>query len=131
VLEKYPKKVKLIIKHFPLPNHPYSRQAAIAALAAGRQEKFWEFHEMIHQSSAGLSDAKLLAIAQELGLKMDQFKQDLNDPAISSLISRDLNNGRQTDVRGTPTTFVNGRLLRNPSVQGFEQMIEAELRRKK
>jgi protein-disulfide isomerase len=131
VLEKYPNDVKLVMKHFPLPMHGYARRAAIAALAAGKQGKFWEIHEKLFANQKDLSDAKVEAIAQEIGLKMEQFKKDLKDPAIGSLIDRDIDNGREANVDGTPTIFVNGKLLHQRSLLGFQQAIEAELRKKK
>lgn len=131
MLEKYPKSVKLVMKHFPLPNHSYARKAAIAALAAAKQGKFWEIHGKLYANQKELSDAKVEAIARELNLNMEQFKRDLRDPAIGSLIDRDIDNGRQANVRGTPTIFVNGKLLYQRSLPGFQQAIEAELRKKK
>ncbi len=111
--------------------HGYARKAAIAALAAAKQGKFWEIHEKLFANQKDLSDAKVEAIAGELGLNMEQFNQDLKDPAIASLIDRDMNNGRQANVQGTPTIFVNGKLLNQRSLQGFQQAIEAELKKKK
>jgi protein-disulfide isomerase len=131
VLEKYPNDVKLVVKHFPLPMHGYARKAAIAALAAGKQGKFWEIHEKLFANQKSLSDDKVEAIAQELGLNMEQFNKDLKDPSIASLIDRDINNGREANVQGTPTIFVSGKLLNQRSLQGFQQAIEAELRKKK
>jgi protein-disulfide isomerase len=131
VLEKYPNDVKLVVKHFPLPMHVYARKAAIAALAAGRQGKFWKIHEKLFANQKDLSDAKVEAIAQELGLNMEQFHKDLKDSAIASLIDRDINNGREANVQGTPTIFVSGKLLNQRSLQGFQQAIEAELKKKK
>ncbi len=103
----------------------------MAALAAGKQGKFWEMHEKLFANQKELSDAKVEAIAREIGLNMGQFDKDLKDPAIASLIDRDMNSGRQANVRGTPTIFVNGRLLKQRSPQGFQQAIEAELKKKK
>lgn len=131
MLEKYPKDVKLVMKHFPLPMHAFARKAAIAAVAAAKQGKFWEIHEKLYARQGELSDAKVEAIAQEIGLNMEQFNKDLKDPDIGSLIDRDMNNGRQANVRGTPTIFVNGKVLNQRSLPGFQQAIEAELKKKK
>lgn len=128
MLEKYPKDVKLVIKHFPI--HSFARKAAIAALAAARQGKFWEIHEKLLANQKELSDAKVETIAQELRLNMEQFKQDLKDPRIASLIDRDFNDGLQANIRGTPTVFVNGKLLSKESLSGFQEAIEAELKKK-
>ncbi len=121
--------MKLVIKHFPI--HSFARKAAIAALAAGKQGKFWEIHEKLFANQKELSDAKLETIAQELGLNMVQFKQDLKDSGIGSLIDRDFNDGLQANIRGTPTIFVNGKLLSKESLWGFQQAIEAELKKKR
>jgi protein-disulfide isomerase len=129
VLEKYPKDVKLVIKHFPIFN--FARKAATAALAAGKQGKFWEMHEKLFANQKELSDAQVEAIAREIGLNMEQFNQDLKDPEIRSLIDRDFDNGRQVNIRGVPTIFVNGKVLSQQSLSGFQQAIEAELKKKK
>lgn len=129
MLEKYPKDVKLVIKHFPI--HSFARKAAIAALAAGKQGKFWEIHEKLFANQKELSDAKVETIAQELGLNMGQFKQDLKDSGIGSLIDRDFNDGLRANIRGTPTIFVNEKLLSKESLSGFQEAIEAELKKKR
>ena len=131
MLEKYPKDVKLVMKHYPLPNHTFARQAATAALAAGRQGKFWEFHEKIYENQNALSDAKMQEIARQLGLDIEQFNKDLKDAAIQNVINRDLANGQQAGIRGTPTIFVSGRMVKNPSQQALEQLVNAELKKQK
>jgi protein-disulfide isomerase len=131
VLEKYPNDLKLVIKHFPLAMHGYARKAAIAAVAAGKQGKFWEMHEKLFAGQKELSDTKVESIAGGLGLDMERFNRDLKDPAIASLVDKDMNDGRQTNVQGTPTIFVNGKLFNQRSLQGFQQVIEAELKKKK
>jgi protein-disulfide isomerase len=78
-----------------------------------------------------LSDTKVEAIARELGLNMEQFNRDLKDPVIGSLIDRDMNIGCQANVQGTPTIFVNGKLLNQRGLQAFQQAIDAELKKKK
>jgi len=88
-------------------------------------------HEKLFANQRELNDAKVEAIARELALDMEQFNKDLKDPAIASLIDKDMNDGRQANVRGTPTIFVNGKLLNQRTLQGFQQVIEAELRKKR
>ena len=127
VLEKYPQDVKLVYKDFPLRNHKFSKQAAIAAKAAGRQGKFWEFHHEITQVFNQLSDAKLDEIAKKLNLDMDRFNRDRQDPELENEINKDLQEGFQAGVRGTPTIFINGRRLKQRSMEGFQAMIDSEL----
>ena len=129
MLEKYPNDVKLVIKHFPLQIHDYARKAAIAALAAGKQGKFWEVHEKLFANQNDLNDTKVEAIAAELGLDMEKFKKDLQDPAIASVIDRDMNDGQKANVQGTPTIFINGKLLNQRNL--LVQAVEAALKKKK
>ena len=129
VLEKNPKDVKLVYKNFPLRNHKFARPAAIAALAAGKQGKFWEFHDLLFKDYNRLNEQKFQEIARELNLDMEQFEKDQKDPEILALISRDMSEGGQAGVRGTPTLFVNGRLLRNRSLAGFQDMIDKEVKK--
>ena len=129
MLDKNPGKVNIVIKHFPLQSHKFARRAAAVALAADRQGKFWEYHEKIFENLKGINEAKVQEIAKEIGLDVERLNQDAKDPAIQYLITRDVNNGRQAGVRGTPTIFVNGKRLNNRSLAGFQQAIDAALRK--
>ena len=128
VLERYPNQVKLVFKNFPLRNHKFSMQAAIAALAAEKQGKFWEFHDLLFKDYNYLNEQKIEEIAQQLKLNMEKFDKDRKDPQIMAMINRDLAEGNQAGVRGTPTVFINGRLLRNRSMAGFQELIEKALK---
>jgi protein-disulfide isomerase len=130
VLKQYPNEVKLVVKHFPLRNHKFAKKAAAAALSANEQGKFWEFHHKLFENYKTLNDAKIQAIAEELGLDMIKFKKEMRSPGIVGLINRDLKNGRQVGVRGTPTIFINGKISKKRGLSGFSEMIEAELKRK-
>jgi protein-disulfide isomerase len=127
VLEKYPEQVKLVFKNFPLRNHRYARKAAAAALAADKQGKFWEFSEHLFKNARQLSDQKVKEIAGQLGLNMERFEKDWQDPQISKKIDTEVQEAMRIGVRGTPSIFVNGRLLRQRSMEGFRVIIEKEL----
>ena len=129
MLDKYPDKVNLVIKHFPLKSHKFARRAASVALAADRQGKFWESHEKIFENYKSINEVKVQEIANEIGLDLERLNKDAIDPAIQKLINRDLINGRQSGVRGTPAIFVNGKRLNNRSLAGFQQAIDAALKK--
>ena len=132
MLEQYPNDVKLVIKNFPLTRiHKFSMDAAIAALAANQQGKFWEFHDQLFQNYNKLSDEKINEIAQSVGLDMEQFQKDRENPVLAAMVQRDLKDGVEAGVRGTPTIFINGRLLQQRSLPGFKQAIDEELAKKK
>ena len=131
MFEKYSKEMKLVFKNFPLRNHKFAWPAAIAALAANKQGKFWELHDQLYENYNRLSEQKIREIAQQVGLDMEKFDKDMKDPKLKAMVERDFQEGARAGVRGIPTIFVNGRQLRNRSFQGFQAAIEKELARGK
>jgi protein-disulfide isomerase len=129
LLEKYSGKIRLVFKNFPLRNHKLAQPAAQAALAAGKQGKFWEYHDKVFENYNKLSDELLEQFAKDLGLDMDRFRKERGNPEITSLINRDLREGSRIGVRGTPTIFVNGKRLKQRSLEAFSAAIETELNR--
>ena len=104
-------------------------KAAMAALAAGSEGKFWPFHDELYKNYNRLSDQKISEIALALGFDQVEFDKKMNDPKIAAQIRQDIRDGAQAGVRGTPTIFINGRRLKNRSPQGFQAAIEKELKR--
>ncbi len=104
-------------------------KAAIAALAAESEGKFWEFHDELYQNYNRLSDEKIREIALGLGFDQAEFEKKMTDPKIAAQIRQDLNDGAQAGVRGTPTIFINGRLLKNRTLHGFQAVIDKELQK--
>ena len=127
MFERYSKEMKLVFKNFPLRNHQFAWPAALAALAANKQGKFWELHDQLYENYNRLSEQKIREIAQQVGLDMEKFDNDIKDPELKALIERDFQEGAEAGVRGIPTIYVNGRQLRNRSIQGFQAAIEKEL----
>lgn len=130
VLEKNKGKAKLVFKNFPLNSHQFARKAAAAALAAGKQGKFWEMHDRLFQNYNRLNDQVVQEQAQQLGLDLQKFEKDMNDPQIQQVINQDYQDGIKAGVRGTPTIYVNGALLKNTSPEGFQAAIDKELEKK-
>jgi protein-disulfide isomerase len=124
-----PKKVKLVFKNFPLASHPYAKSAALAALAANEQGKFWEYHEKLFANQAAFSDTKFQEFAVQLGLDVEKFKRDMASPALQKIVDRDINEGRRFGVRGVPLVYVNGRILEERSPRGLQAMIDGELKK--
>ncbi len=123
-LEKYPGSVKIVLKNYPLDMHRLATPAAIAALAAHKQGKFWAYHDKLFEYQKQLTEEKFIEIATELNLDLNQFKTDMKDPEMRALVSKDILDGRNADVRGTPTAFVNGRLLKDRSAKGINELID-------
>ena len=129
VLEKYPHDVKIAFKNYPLRNHKFAMKAAMAALAARSQGKFWEFHDELFKNYNKLNDQKIREIALGLGFDQAEFEKKMKDPKLTAMIRQDLRDGVQAGVRGTPSIFINGRRLKNRSLQGFQAAIDKELQR--
>ena len=127
MLEKYPDKVKLVFKNFPLRKHKFSKQAAIAALAAKKQGKFWEFHDRLVDNFDRLSDVKVVEIALALGLDLEQFEKDAESYLIVARINQDIRLGAKAGVRGTPTVFINGGVSRARTLEALQAAVEKEL----
>ena len=131
VLENNPGNVKIVFKNFPLRRHKYATKAAMASLAADGQGKFWAFHDRLFENYKQLNDQKIKDITRDLGLDMEKFEKQMKDPGILAQIRQDLLDGNQAGVRGTPTVFIGGRLLRNWSPKEFQMLIDKELGRTK
>jgi protein-disulfide isomerase len=128
LLEKYPSDLRVVFKNFPIRSHKYAIKAAMAALAAGRQEKFWEFHDELFKNYNRLNDQKVQEIATQLGLDQTKFKEHQKSPVETARIRQDYEEGIRLGVRGTPTIFINGKKLKNRSMQNMEAVIEEELK---
>ena len=128
LLKKYPKEVKLVYKNYPLANHKYAVKAALAALAAGRQGKFWEFHDELYKNYNRLNDQKVQEIVLQLGLDETRFNQDKGNPQLTSRVKRDWEDGKKIGIRGTPTLFINGKKVKNRSLKNMEALIEEQLK---
>ncbi len=129
-LKDNPKDVRLVVKSFPLPSHKFAQSAAVAALAALKQGKFWEYHDQLFENMSSLSDEKVLQIATGLGLDLEKFRRDLKDEDLKKDIVRDVAEGNGAHVTGTPTVFVNGKLLRTQTAAGLQGAIDEVLAKK-
>ncbi|MAG21735.1 MAG: hypothetical protein CL943_00320 [Candidatus Diapherotrites archaeon] len=119
VREAYPTQVKIAFRHFPLKSiHRNAENASIAAICAGRQEKFWEYHDILFEKqgdAAGWSkerdkekSAELLKqFASDLGLDTASFNNCFGNKETSVELERDISYGSSIGIRGTPTVFVN------------------------
>jgi protein-disulfide isomerase len=128
VLKQHPRQVKVVFKHYPLRRHTWALPAAQAATAAGNHGKFWEFHDLLFKNYNKLSDSKIEEIAVSVGLDSRALKEEMKAPRIADRIDADVHNGKAAGVRGTPTVFIDGVVLRDKSKRGFEQGIRKALR---
>jgi len=102
--------VRYVWRHLPLSDvHPNARLAAEAAEAASDQGAFWEMHDLMFANQSALRPDDLIAYAEQLGLDVERFTNDLNAHAGAARVAEDIDGADLSGVSGTPTFFINGR----------------------
>lgn len=122
--------VRLYFKHFPLKNHPGTFFSSKAAQAAHEQGKFWGMYDLLYKdfNKQGMED--VLGYARTLGMDVERYKKDLEDPSVEAIVERDKMEGVRAKVIGTPTLFINGRLYYLRHEEDFlKDMINEEAER--
>ena len=124
-------KVKYILRNLPLSFHKHSEDAAVAAYCAGKQGKYWEMHDKLFTSQKeweSLSDTKDMFVKYGKDLGID-IKDCLADEGVKKEIGKDLEMARKIGANGTPTFFINGKMLVGAQpFTAFKTMIEEALK---
>src|SRR5690606_19664169 len=115
IKEKYGSKVRFVFRQFPLSFHPNAQLAAEASLAAHAQGKFWDFHDKMFENQNALDRSSLEGYAQAAGLDLTQFKAALDNNTHAERVKGDLAMGNDVAVQGTPTLFLNGQRIPDPT----------------
>jgi len=129
LLTKYQGQIKLAYRDFPLRAlHPEAEIAAEAGRCAAEQGKFWEYHDALYADQKKLSRSDLLETARRLGLEEKSLESCLASGRVKGQIERDIQEGTEAGVGGTPGFFINGVFLNGsvPAVE-FERIIAREL----
>ena len=106
--KKYPDKLLVAYRYFPLDSHPQSIPAAIAAESAGIQGKFWEMEQLLFASQEKLNNSLYVELAKQLQLDTEKFTKDSQDLTVKQLIVNDSQYGISIGINATPTFFLNG-----------------------
>jgi len=126
LVKTYPEKIRVVFKHFPLGFHKQAMSAHAAALAAGKQGRFYDYRYKLAPKFRQLTDSTYLSLAEEMGLDMDAFKKEMAlSPEVRARIDTDIKLGREIGVRGTPTVYANGRKVKDRSFNGFVRLLKA------
>ncbi len=129
--EKYPGKVRLVFKDFPLPNHAQAPKAAEAAHCAGEQGKYWQLHDRLFANQQQLQVPELKAHAKAVGLDQAAFDQCLDSGKHAAIVQTDVDLGSEMGVQSTPTLYINGRVVTGAQPLGvFTTIIDEELARR-
>nr|MDQ5835853.1 DsbA family protein [Acidobacteriota bacterium] len=128
LIREYGDRVRLVVRDFPLERHPDAFRAAQAAEAARAQGKYWEYTALLMQHQSALDAAHLKEYATRLGLDRQKFDAALDSGQYAAQVQRDVDDGDQIGVGGTPTFFVNGRRLAENTYEALKTATEAALR---
>lgn len=124
-------KVKLVYRDFPLSFHENAQKAAEAAETArelGGDDAYWKMHDKIFENQGALSREDLIAYAKQISLDDKKFTGLLDSSKYRNEVQKDFADGQSAGVQGTPTFFVNGRILVGAQpFEAFKQIIEEEL----
>jgi protein-disulfide isomerase len=113
--EKYGDKIRFIFRQFPLSFHKSAHLASEAALAAHAQGKFWEYHDLLFKNQQKLDRESLEGYAKQLGLNVPSFKKALDSKTYEKTVDDELKMGEEVFVQGTPTMFINGTRIADPT----------------
>jgi predicted DsbA family dithiol-disulfide isomerase len=129
VLQQYKDRIRLVFKHLPLEEiHPQAFPAAQAALCAGEQGSFWQYHDALFASES-LSPEVFKRLASGLGLNVPALEACTRSEASRAAVLKDLSEAKQLGINSTPTFIINGRVFRGaPSFEGLKAAIERELK---
>jgi len=128
LLAAYPGKIKMVYRHLPLTSiHQDAFSAAEAAMCAGEQDAYWQFHEKLF-SSDSLGGDIYVQYAQDLGLDITTFEACMNDHKYQEAVEADSNFAIDLGIRSTPTFFINGlAIVGAQPLDVFKQVIDKEL----
>lgn len=129
LLHSYDDKIRFNFRHFPLSQvHQYSMKAAEAAVAAAREGKFWEMHDVLFENRRQLGTISLKSYAREIGITDKRFLDNLVNSVYSWPVRDDLLEGLQKGVREVPTFFINGcKFLEEPTLKNLTRAVKEVL----
>jgi protein-disulfide isomerase len=112
LVDTYGSRLRFVFRHYPDgAAHPHAELAAEAAEAAAAQGKFWEMHAMLFRHSPHLSAKALTQFAEEIGLDMPRFNNELSDHVYLQRVREHHAAAVELGLRGTPSFFVNDKLV--------------------
>ncbi|MEG9250104.1 thioredoxin domain-containing protein [Arthrobacter sp. Soc17.1.1.1] len=131
--EEYGQNLTVVSRYFPLPGHPNSETAAAAVEAAAQQGKFKDMHARMYETQTEWSHTNedrspvFRGYAEDLGLDMNAYDAAIADPATMDRVNADKADGMALNVEGTPTFFLDGRMIRPATLEEFRDLIEAAI----
>lgn len=137
LMVEFETKVAFVYRNFPLTEiHANAELAARAAEASGKQDKFWEMHDLLFEKQDEWANATnpeplFESYSKLLGISVDQFKIDIGSKEVRDFVRAQRVNALKLGLQGTPTFFINGKQIKNPSsVDAFRLLINDAIKSK-
>jgi len=126
IMEYYGDQINVDYKHFPI--NPNSYTLAEASECARDYGKFWEYHDILFESTEKHNTISLTAIATSLGIDASEFSTCLQTGEKKEKVNTDQKVGGQIGVKGTPTIIINGLIIEGArSFEELKEIIDKEL----
>lgn len=124
--EDNPDTVRVVFKEFPILS-PESRDAALAALAAGKQGKYNEMHQALMEANSDYSEEAINEIAESVGVDVAQMRKDMASRELQEHVADVRTQAIESGAEATPTFFVNGRVVAGWDPASLNRIVEEEL----
>ena len=102
-------RLRFVFRNFPLPMHPFAEPAAETAEFAAAHGNFWQMHDALYENQRHFTAQLFPKLAEKLGLSSTELETALSNHKFKPRVETDLESGEDSQVRGTPTFFINGK----------------------
>lgn len=137
IQKKFGSNIGITFKNFPLSStcnpmmtedmQPRACWAAFAAIAAHRQNNFWNYHDQLFQSDLEFDEKTLKSLAQKTGFNIEKWESDRQSDAVKENLSDDIKIANELGINATPTVFINGRRVNSFQENVLDFLIQNEL----
>lgn len=133
LVSEYRDQVAFVYRHYPLPYHLHSREAAYAAEAASRQGKFWDLSDVLFAKQGEWAESTDFSVllsdyVRMIGLDETKLKADMREPTIRAKVENDIKIADEAGLNHTPSYYLNGIEIDNPvSYEEFKKVLDGVL----
>ena len=131
--EEYDGEVTFVVRYFPLPGHFNAERAARAVESAARQGRLEEMYQKMYETQSTWGEQQkpkddlFRDFAEELGLDMERYDADYASDEVKGRVQRDVADGEELGVQGTPTFYIDGKLFQPTSAEDFSTAVDKAL----
>lgn len=127
--EVYPTDLRIVLRNFPLDQHPQAQRAAEAAQCAAEQpNKFWPYYDTLFENNEALQEADLRKYAGQAELDLAAYDTCMASERPKSAVTLDQTEAARVGVRATPVLFINGKRIKGVlPLPLMQQLIDREM----